>query len=113
MSDAKYYYVYMMQSSSRRALYVGVTSNLEKRVWEHKKHVFPGFSADYNASRLVYFERFSEITHAIRREKQLKGWRREKKEWLVRRVNPGWNDLAQHWFEHHRYEPQGPSTRAA
>ncbi len=74
------YYVYMMQSPSRRALYIGVTSNLEKRVSEHKRHLREGFSTAYNTIRLVYFERFSDIHSAIDRETQLKHWRRDKKE---------------------------------
>lgn len=113
MPDRSHYYVYFMQSSSRRALYIGLTSNLEQRVWQHKNGRFGGFTDKYKAHRLVYFEEFSEVSHAITREKQLKGWRREKKEWLVRRENPEWRDLSVGWFERHQYQPQGPSTRAA
>ncbi|MGD0976268.1 MAG: GIY-YIG nuclease family protein [Candidatus Korobacteraceae bacterium] len=76
-------YVYMMQSPSRRALYIGVTSNLQEHVYEHKQHLREGFSATYNTIRLVYFERFSDIRSAINRETQLKHWRRDKKEWLI------------------------------
>ena len=132
MSQPRRYYVYMMQSSSRRALYIGITGNLERRVWQHKRGEYDGFSADYNAHRLVYYECFSEVTSAIAREKQLKNWRRSKKEWLVNTMNPGWKDFSAEWFAHHRYEPaeqldratglsassvqnetQGPSTRAS
>jgi len=99
------YYVYIMQSASRRALYIGMTNNLHKRVWQHKTHAFEGFTDDYNAVRLVYWESFDEVRNAIDREKKLKGWRREKKLWLIARFNPGWKDLAAEW-----YETQGPST---
>ena len=99
------FYVYIMQSASRRALYIGMTSNLHKRVWQHKTHVFEGFTDDYNATRPVYWESFDDVVNAINREKQLKKWRREKKIWLIQRMNPGWNDLAAEW-----YETQGPST---
>jgi putative endonuclease len=112
MRRPKSYYVYMMQSSSRRALYIGVTSNLEQRVWQHKNGEFEGFSADYKACRLVYFEGFSEISSAIAREKQLKGWRRSKKEWLVGTLNPKWKDLSAAWFDHHPYEPADKLDRA-
>ena len=105
MRDQQFYYVYMMQSSSRRALYIGVTSDLELRIWQHRNGDFEGFAKDYHAHRLVYFERFSNATSAITREKQLKGWRRSKKEWLVSTLNPEWKELSAGWFEHHRYEP--------
>ena len=101
------YYVYMMQSSSRRALYIGMTNNLHKRVFQHKTHAFEGFTDDYNAARLVYCESFDDVATAIDREKQLKRWRREKKMWLIERKNPDWNDLAADWYS---TETQGPST---
>src|SRR5262249_48927213 len=97
--------VYIMQSASRRALYIGMTNNLHKRVWQHKHHRDEGFTDDYNAVRLVYWESFDDVQKAITREKQLKRWRREKKIWLVQRFNPGWKDLAAGW-----YSTQGPST---
>ena len=107
MRDEYIYYVYMMQSASRRALYIGVTNNLCKRVWQHKTHSFEGFTDDYNCTRLVYWESFDDVANAIDREKQLKRWRREKKMWLIERKNPAWNDLAADWFPK---ETQGPST---
>jgi putative endonuclease len=102
-----HFYVYMVQSASRRALYIGMTNNLRKRIFQHKTHAFEGFSDDYNATRLVFWERFEDVRNAIDREKQLKGWRREKKLWLVAQMNPKWRDLAADW-----YETQGPSTAA-
>jgi putative endonuclease len=92
------FYVYIMQSSSRRALYIGMTNNLHKRVFQHKNHRFEGFTDQYNAVRLVYWESFDDVHRAIGREKQLKNWRREKKLWLIARFNPGWKDLAVDWY---------------
>src|SRR5437660_6215242 len=93
------FYVYMLQSSSRRSLYIGMTNNLRRRVFEHKMHRQEGFTDQYNAVRLVYWERYDDVYKAIAREKQLKGWRREKKLWLIARFNPGWKNLAAGWFE--------------
>ncbi|HWZ46062.1 MAG TPA: GIY-YIG nuclease family protein [Candidatus Saccharimonadales bacterium] len=95
---AKYiYYVYMMVSSSRRALYTGVTSNLGKRVFEHKNDLIEGFTKKCKCHRLVYFERYEDPSTAIAREKEIKGWRREKKNALVVLMNPEWKDLAEDW----------------
>ena len=107
------FYVYMLQSSSRRALYIGMTNNLHRRVFEHKMHRHEGFTDQYNAVRLVYWERFDDVYKAIAGEKQLKGWRREKKLWLIERFNPGWKNLAADWFENvpaeHVDVPKAPS----
>jgi putative endonuclease len=100
-----HFYVYMLQSASRRAVYIGVTNNLHRRVFQHKTHEFEGFTDDYNAIRLVYWEKFGSIGKAIAREKQLKRWRREKKLWLIAKMNPQWRDLAAAW-----YGTQGLST---
>ena len=89
MRDEYIYYVYIMQSASRRALYIGMTNNLRRRVWEHKNHTREGFTDDYNCTRLVYWESFDDVVNAINREKQQKRWRREKKMWLIERKNPG------------------------
>ncbi len=93
-----HFYVYILQSASRRALYIGMTNNLRHRVFQHKTHQFEGFTDDYNATRLVYWEKFGSVGKAIAREKQLKRWRREKKLWLVETMNPKWRDLAADWF---------------
>ena len=95
------YHVYAMQSLSGRALYIGVTSNLHKRVFEHKHHRLPGFSDRYNTVLLVFFEQYSDIRSAIQREKQLKGWSRPKKDALINRTNPLRLDLAIGWYESH------------
>ena len=81
-----------------RTLYVGVTSNLEVRVWQHKKKVHQGFTNKYGLDQLVYYEEYPEVTAAIVREKQLKGWLRAKKVALVGGMNPGWVDLSDGWY---------------
>jgi putative endonuclease len=93
------YYVYMMQSSSRRALYIGMTNNLHRRLFQHKTQEFEGFTDSYDAVRLVYWESFDDVHKTIAREKQLKNWRREKKLWLIARMNPKFRDLAADWYE--------------
>ena len=97
MTYEKRYYVYILSSLSG-TLYIGVTSNLEKRVWQHKEYVFEGFTADYDVDRLLYWEVYDLVGRAIAREKQLKGWRREKKIKLFERTNPLWKDLAAEWY---------------
>ena len=101
----KIYYVYIL-SSQRRVLYIGVTSNIEQRVSQHKRHVFRGFTAKYNVTSLVYFERYDSVRTAIRREKNLKDWRREKKIALIEAANPEWRDLSYGWYQRHRYQPE-------
>ena len=90
-------YVYMMANAGRM-IYIGVTSDLEKRVWQHKYKEHPGFTQKYNLSRLVYYEEFGDIRPAIQREKQLKGWLRSRKVALIRKLNPEWRDLAEDWI---------------
>mgnify|MGYP002725895520 CR=1 FL=1 len=92
----KTYYVYLLASQSR-TLYIGVTSNLSARVRMHKAGRVPGFTKKYGVDQLVYFEKFCEVTDAIAREKQLKGWRRSKKTNLIEQHNPGWRDLFYDW----------------
>ena len=86
-----------MGSSSRRALYTGVTAPLYKRVWEHKNNLGGYFTSKYKCYRLVYFEQFMNIEAAIAREKEIKAWRREKNI-LVESRNPEWRDLAEDWY---------------
>ena len=86
-------YVYFMTNKSNEVLYIGVTSDLQKRIYEHKNHTFDGFSDKYNCEKLVYFEEFHEISKAIEREKQLKNWHRKWKNNLVKKHNPKWKDL--------------------
>ena len=90
------YRVYFLASRSR-VLYVGMTNNLERRVYEHQHDLIDGFSKQYRCHRLVYFEAFDDVHKAIDREKQLKRWNRAKKIWLIERVNPTWEDLSAEW----------------
>jgi putative endonuclease len=91
----KTYYVYIMASQSR-TLYVGVTNNLERRVYEHK--VIEGFTSRYNINRLVYFAETNDVTAAIAREKEIKGWLRKRKIALIEEMNPEWHDLSAEWY---------------
>ncbi len=100
----KTYYVYIL-SSQRRVLYIGMTSNVEQRVFQHKTHAFPGFTSKYNVTSLVYFERHSDVMAAIRREQEMKDWRREEKVRLIELDNPKWKDLSYGWYQRHRYQP--------
>ncbi|HSE49334.1 MAG TPA: GIY-YIG nuclease family protein [Terriglobales bacterium] len=101
------FFVYMLGSSSRRAIYVGFTSEFRKRIWQHKNHELEGFTDRYNVIRLLWYERYQYAANAIAREKQIKRWSRKKKIWLIEQMNPGWKDLAADWFP----EAQAPSTR--
>ena len=94
----KQYYIYIMTNKSR-TLYTDVTNNLERRVSEHKQKLIPGFTSKYNITRLVYSEEFLDIRDAIAREKQIKGWLREKKIVLIESINPEWKDLSEAWNE--------------
>ena len=85
--------VYIMSNKVQGTLYVGVTSNLVQRVWQHKHGVVTGFTARYHLHRLVYFEMLEDMYCAISREKQLKNWKRDWKIQLIESVNPQWNDL--------------------
>ena len=89
----KRYFVYILASKRNGTLYIGVTSDLIRRVYEHRNKLFPGFTAKYNVGMLVYFEEFSDIESAIYREKQLKKWNRKWKLDLIEEWNPGWKDL--------------------
>ncbi len=93
------YYVYLLTSKNDKVMYVGVTNYLERRVHEHKTKMVPGFTGKYNVNKLVYFEETSDVHAAIAREKEIKKWRREKKNNLVVAVNPEWKDLSDGWFE--------------
>lgn len=91
------YYVYILASVSYR-LYIGMTNDLRRRVYQHKNKLIEGFATKYNINRLVYFEETSDVRSAIAREKQLKGWLRFRKYKLIESMNPQWRDLAVDWF---------------
>ena len=90
------YWIYILASRSRN-LYVGVTNDLQRRMMEHRQGLVPGFTSRYKIFRLVHCEQFADIRDAIAREKEIKGWRREKKIWLIGRDNPTWQDLAENF----------------
>ncbi|SRR6266702_577905 len=94
----KRYFVYITSNESRM-LYVGVTNDLHKRIYQHKSKLIPGFTQKYNLCKLVHFEEFGDIRAAIAREKQLKGWLRSKKIALIVAKNPRWKDLAEGRFK--------------
>ena len=89
------YYVYLMINWNNKVMYLGVTNDLECRVYEHKNKLIKGFTDKYNVNKLVYFEDTSDVVAAITREKEIKKWRREKKNALVKKVNPDWKDLSE------------------
>src|ERR1035441_925994 len=91
------YSVYVLGRLSG-TLYVGITSNLLFRVRQHKEHTFRGFTAKHDADRLRYYETYGEVSKGIAREKQLKGWKREKKFALIEKSNPQWRDLSRGWY---------------
>jgi putative endonuclease len=88
----------MMASRNNRAIYTGVTNDLERRVHEHKSKMFPGFTSHYNCVKLVYYEETGDIQAAITREKQIKGGPRRRKVELIAAMNPAWDDLAKDWY---------------
>jgi putative endonuclease len=123
MRKQKFFYVYVLVSSSRRAMYVGITDDMHDRLGRHKKASRKTFSGRYRTWRLVYFETFVFPSNAISREKEIKGWTRAKKEALVRTANPRWEDLAKDWGKEFKPtprqveklsqiqdQPQGPSS---
>ncbi len=91
------YFVYILSNWDDSVLYIGVTGNLPRRLFEHREHLVSGFSSKYNTHKLVYFEETSDVYSAISREKQLKGWTRKKKNDLIQKRNPEWKDLSTEW----------------
>ncbi len=94
----KSYYVYILSSLSRR-LYVGVTSDLEGRAWQHKNRIGSQFTSKYNINRLVWYEETNDVWTALEYEKKIKKWRREKKIKLIEEFNSGWLDLSENWYK--------------
>jgi putative endonuclease len=98
----KTFYIYMVSNRSRSVLYTGVTNSLERRLWFHANAKHGSFVKRYRCDRLVYYESFDTPGDAISREKEIKGWRRQKKNDLVRTLNPLWKDLGREMFEPER-----------
>ena len=91
------YYIYILTSHNNKVMYIGMTNNLERRIYEHKHKLIDGFTKQYNVEKLVYFEVINDVNAAIHREKEIKKWRREKKNNLVVKQNPDWSDLSDEW----------------
>jgi len=91
------FFVYILSNWNDSVLYIGVTSNLPKRLYEHRNGLVDGFSKKYNTHKLVYYEYTNDAYSAISREKQLKKWSRSKKDFLIERQNPQWKDLSETW----------------
>ena len=103
------YYVYILASRSRN-LYTGVTNDLSRRMSEHSGGMVPGFTSRYRIFRLVHVEAFADVRDAIAREKEIKGWRREKKVWLIQFHNPVWADLSKQQIPHRRPQKARPGS---
>ncbi|NMM93149.1 GIY-YIG nuclease family protein [Bifidobacterium oedipodis] len=88
------YYVYILANASNSVIYIGMTSDIHRRMFEHKNKLIDGFTKQYNVHKLVYAEEYPTANEAISREKQLKKWRREKKDALINKQNPSWSDLS-------------------
>jgi putative endonuclease len=101
-NEVKTFFVYLMTNRSRVVLSTGVTNDLERRVYEHKNGTVEGFTKQYKLDRLVFYEDYGDIRDAITREKEIKGWRREKKNALALTLNPLWKDLGQEIFNQNR-----------
>ncbi len=91
------YYLYILSNKYNGTLYIGITNDLERRMFEHKNKLIEGFSKRYGLNRLVYFETFQNIKDAIKREKNMKKWKREWKIKRIREDNPNWSDLSKNW----------------
>ena len=113
MRDPKHYFVYIMTNGPKSAvLYTGMTGDLRRRVWQHKHKAMPGFTGRYNLTVLVYYEAFGDPDSAIRREKEIKGWRRSKKISLIEEMNPHWDDLAKSWQDMYKPEDAAVAGRS-
>ena len=93
MPDDRHYYLYVLTNWNNRVIYIGVTNDLERRVFKHKNKLVKGFTEKYNVNKLVYFEETGDVNAALTREKEIKKWRREKKDALVTNSNPQWTEL--------------------
>ncbi len=85
----------MMTNWNNKVLYTGMTNDLERRIYEHKNKLLPGFTSKYNVNKLVYYDATTDAISAITREKEIKGWKRQKKNELIQNFNPEWRDLSE------------------
>ena len=93
----RYYYVYILTNWNNKVMYIGVTNDLKRRLYEHKHQLVEGFTKRYNVHKLVYYEQTNDVHSALQREKELKGWRRARKDALVESMNLTWADLSEGW----------------
>ena len=99
MKTTHQYYIYILANKYDGVIYIGVTNDLQRRVYEHKKGLIKGFTQKYNVNTLIYFESFKDINEAITREKNLKKWKRDWKINLIEKENKSWNDLSKGWYD--------------
>ena len=104
------FYVYILTHWNNKVMYIGVTNNLERRLYEHKNKLVDGFTKKYNVNKLVYHEHATDIHAALAREKEIKRWRREKKNNLVMTMNPEWKDVSLEW-EAEKISPVGRNDK--
>ena len=104
------FHVYILTNWNNKVMYIGMTNNLERRLHEHKSKLVDGFTRKYNVNKLVYFEHTTDVHAALAREKEIKKWRREKKDKLVVSMNPDWRDLSLEWEEDFPPAPSQAST---
>lgn len=97
MTAEKIYYIYLLTNWNNKVMYVGITNNLIRRIYEHKSKLVRGFTKKYNVNKLVFYEETRDVIAALTREKEIKKWRREKENQLVNRINPAWKDLSMEW----------------
>jgi putative endonuclease len=97
MSTEHQYHVYLLTNWNNKVMYVGITSDLKRRLFEHRNKSVEGVTTKYNIHKLVYYEATSDVQSPIAREKEIKKWRREKKNRLVEKINPEWRDLSAGW----------------
>ena len=94
------YYLYILSNKNNGTLYIGVTNDLERRMFEHKNKLIEGFTKNYGLNRLIYFQTFQYINDAIKREKNMKKWKRQWKIDVIEKENPNWSDLSKDWSSH-------------
>ena len=99
MKTTHQYYIYILANKYGGVIYIGVTKDLQRRVYEHKKGLIKGFTQKYNLKTLIYFESFKDVNGAITREKNLKKWKRDWKINLIEKENKNWNDLSEGWYD--------------
>ena len=99
MKTTHLYYVYILASKIRGTIYIGITNDLQKRVYEHKREIKKGFTEKYGVNKLIYFETFKDVNEAIKREKNLKKWKRAWKIKLIEKDNKKWLDLSKDWYD--------------